>query len=363
MKMRPVTTLYADLSPRRALAILLIVATTAAVGILRPGDVRTLHLGNLAEELDDSLVYRAVADRVHAGEGYYDAAAIELEAHGYPTQSTFNWRLPTYAWLLGTLPDASWGESLLALVVILAITMASTILTSDSGIGIRMATFGALAIAEGWLAFAEPAYFTELWAGTFILMSLCLYFNGNWIGGVVTGSMALVLRELTVPFCAIMFGFSIYHRRWREVGVWLAIFAAYALFFRLHSLEVSRRGADLSAGRAIAWLTCGGVTSILSTARMNFFLSLFPVWATACYVPLAVLGLLGWPPRNSLPIKFTTVAYLVLFSFVGQSFNFYWGWLIAPLLAIGIVRAPFSVLDLVRCVRKSPGLHARETGI
>lgn len=347
MRENTATTLYARLTPRQALATLLLFLALAVGGMLRPGEVRTLRLADLPRELSDSRVYRAVADRVHAGEGYYDAAADELASHGYPTGSVFNWRLPTYAWLLGVLPDASWGWYILELIVLSAIGMASTAVARDSGARMRAATAASLVVADGWIAFPEPAYFMELWAGTFVLISLCFYFNDNWVGGVAAGSIALLLRELAFPFCLIMVILAGRRRRWREVAAWAAILTAYALLFSLHSLEVGRRGAGLAPGRSLAWVTFGGVTSVLSTSRMNLLLSSLPVWVTAVYVPMALLGLLGWPARGALPMKLTAVTYLALFSMIGQPFNFYWGWLCSPILAIGIVRMPLSVYDLI----------------
>src|SRR5207244_3739842 len=41
---------------------------------------------------NDLKLYGAIVRRVHDGEGYYDAAATELRAQGYPSASLFNWR-------------------------------------------------------------------------------------------------------------------------------------------------------------------------------------------------------------------------------------------------------------------------------
>src|SRR5262245_1064005 len=68
---------------------------------------------------NDLRLYRAIVDRVHHGEPYYDAAEAELRARGYPMRSVFNWRPPLYAWLLGHLPALAWGR---ALFIILALS-------------------------------------------------------------------------------------------------------------------------------------------------------------------------------------------------------------------------------------------------
>src|SRR5690348_15840684 len=53
----------------------------------------------------DIELYRAAVARIQRGASYYDAAAAELTARGYPTRSLFNWRMPLPVWLLGKLPD------------------------------------------------------------------------------------------------------------------------------------------------------------------------------------------------------------------------------------------------------------------
>ena len=55
-------------------------------------------------------LYRAEVDRIRNGEGYYQAAAAELTARGYPTRSVFNWRTPLPMWLLGKHADIGAGQ-------------------------------------------------------------------------------------------------------------------------------------------------------------------------------------------------------------------------------------------------------------
>src|SRR5204863_6881445 len=50
-------------------------------------------------------LYNAEIQRMRSGEGYYEAAAAELRARGYPTASVFNWRTPLPMWLIAKLPE------------------------------------------------------------------------------------------------------------------------------------------------------------------------------------------------------------------------------------------------------------------
>src|SRR5258708_31355177 len=51
-------------------------------------------------------LYEKIIKRVHAGESYYPAAAVELPKNCYPIPSVLNWRLPASAsvyWLFSPL--------------------------------------------------------------------------------------------------------------------------------------------------------------------------------------------------------------------------------------------------------------------
>ena len=89
-------------------------ATLFCIGVA----VSPLWQGNAERQkrgAGDVALYRAEVDRIHNGEGYYQAAAAELTARGYPTRSVFNWRTPLPMWLIGQLPFIDWAKFVLAL--------------------------------------------------------------------------------------------------------------------------------------------------------------------------------------------------------------------------------------------------------
>ena len=108
------STAYARLTPLQArgvLAALLLTFAFCVAVTLSP-----LASSNPQQYLpvpSDVALYRAEVERVHAGEGYYPAAAAELTVRGYPTRSAFNWRTPLPMWLLGKLPWFGLGKALL----------------------------------------------------------------------------------------------------------------------------------------------------------------------------------------------------------------------------------------------------------
>jgi hypothetical protein len=350
MTVKSTETSYASFTAPRALALLTVLAGFTLFCLVRAGDVGSLDIGRLDNELDDSLLFSAVASRVHAGEGYYDASAVELAARGYATDSVFNWRLPTYAWIYGRLPSQGWGWFALDCCTLLAAYVASHCVAGEHGLALQFAAALAFASAEAWVIFPEPIYFTELWAGIFIFISLGCFFHGRWALGVVAGALALSLRELALPFCAAMLSLSCWRRRSREMAAWLVVLTLYSALFYFHYLAVTSRGASRSLSHDLKWVAFGGVTSVLSMCRMNFVLAVLPAWVTALYLPLALLGIMGWNHGGAVSMKLTVPMYLAMFAVIGRPFNFYWGWLFAPSLAMGIVWAPMALRDLAFCL-------------
>jgi hypothetical protein len=71
----------------------------------------------------------------------------------------------------------------------------------------------------------------------------------------------------------------------------------------------------------------------------------------AIALALALLGFAGWSTPAGERAGMTAGAYVLLFGFVGQDFNQYWGSLIAPLLGLGIGWSIPALRDLVRAAR------------
>ncbi len=65
-----------------------------------------------------------------------------------------------------------------------------------------------------------------------------------------------------------------------------------------------------------------------------------PTWCTAVYLPLAAVGLLGGRGEPGWRVGLTGGLFLAAFSVVGLPFNFYWGFLYAPILAVGVAGFP-----------------------
>ncbi|MGB3166656.1 MAG: hypothetical protein WBA68_07780, partial [Alteraurantiacibacter sp.] len=101
------------------LALALIVATLLAAGLTaRNVSPETANPPQVASENapryvgdgerdTDLLLYRAIAERIAAGENYYAVAVDEQRARNFPVRPGLAVRLPTLAWLAAALGD--WG--------------------------------------------------------------------------------------------------------------------------------------------------------------------------------------------------------------------------------------------------------------
>ena len=92
----------------------------------------------------------------------------------------------------------------------------------------------------------------------------------------------------------------------------------------------------------------GGAAFLLGASSFNGIFLVLPGWATALFLPLALLGILGSPAASMRRIGLTVLGYLLLFAFFGKAVNLYWGGLYTPLLAFGAVWAIPALVDLAR---------------
>jgi hypothetical protein len=300
----------------------------------------------------DARLYRLVVERVHAGENYYDAVATELAALDVVPTSFLFWRLPTYAWLLGRLPDPSWGRLLLAGLAFAALLLVYGPLRREAGPVPAFA--GVLLMITGflWCFEGDLCYLQELWAGTLIALSIAAYGHGwRWLG-VTAGLAALFFRELALLYVLPAVVLAGWQRHAGELAAWGVGLALFGLLLAFHFVEASRRllppeqrlpGPD--------WLQLGGLTFILTTARLNYFLYAAPPWVTALLLPFSLLGAAGWRSAMGLRIALTLGAFLAAFAVVGLPVNNYWGVIFAPLLPLGLVWAPLALRDLLRAAR------------
>lgn len=322
---------------------------TLALFVLTAAMFVAVSLSPLAEGFADAAnrgpgdlgLYSAEVTRIHAGESYYDAAAAELAARGYPMQSVFNWRTPLPVRLIAALPEPLVANVLLV-AVSLALVVLSFALLADEG-GIMQGFAGVLLLSGALLPcfLGEPVLLSELWAGVLVALSAVCLARDHRLPGIAIGVGALFLRELAAPYVLVCLALTTYERRYRELGLWALGLTAYAAFYAWHVTQVLSRIPSEAHAHTDGWLRLGGAGFLIATAQMNAYLLLLPQWVAAIFLAAALLGAATWNTAGGRLIGFTIAAYTAAFALVGNDFNQYWGCLTAPLLCLAAARAPF----------------------
>lgn len=290
----------------------------------------------------DAALFMKVIDRLAAGEPYYQALGDEMRRDSYPARSPFNWRTPFHLTLLAQtgVPAATLILKLLTLAAVLATAaVLAQVGRTEAVIG-TLAQMGALASAFQPQAVAV----SEIWAGVLIALSVSAYSRTWWFAGALLGAGAVFIRELAAPYCVACAILSFRVRR-GEAGVWIAAGLAYAAYFGIHVWQVDAHQLAGDLAHEQPWQRWNGVQFTLATIAVNGWLSFVPKWTTAVYM---VLALAGTTSRKMVPqVRWALLGYVALFAIAGQPFNYYWGFVTAPLWAFGLAHAPDGLRSLI----------------
>ncbi len=309
------------------------------------------QLCNVREEnarSGDVFLYMSEIKRVHAGENYYQAAAEELVAQGYPTASFFNWRTPLPVWLIGKLPDPLIGRLILIAAGVVMLLMAFEAAAQEQPNVYRLAMpLTVLLIAPVLPCFQGDVFVLhEVWAGIMIALSLCAYGVRRRFLGATMALAALFVRELVLPYCVLGLALALWQRRPKESMVYIVGLIGWGVFYGLHCWTVSHLITAAATAHRQSWVQFGGLTFVIAVTQMNACLVLLPVWVTVIFFALSMVGFAGWQTAWGIRITLTACMYIAAFAIVGQEFNRYWGLMIAPLFCFGAVRAPAALRDL-----------------
>ncbi|HEY2882566.1 MAG TPA: hypothetical protein VGJ15_09035 [Pirellulales bacterium] len=307
-------------------------------------------------------LYVAEIDRIAQGENYYAAADRELHERNYPTRSVFNWRTPLPMWLLGMLRSEPARRTLIGALAGLLLAWGTVVAAREGGklAGLLGGILLAGALMPCWL---ERVYVLPvIWAGLFIGLSLCAFATDCRRAGLLLGLSALFLRELAAPYVAISLLLAAKERRWREATGWAIGMLLFFGFYYWHAMQVMAHVRPEDRAHAASWLQFGGAAFVIAISQMNAFFLLLPQWLTAIYLPLVLLGFAGWNTETGRRAGLAACGFVLLFAFVGQPFNQYWGSLVAPLFCFGAARSPAAIADLVRCCRVETLSHWERAG-
>jgi hypothetical protein len=295
------------------------------------------------------MLHLATIERLRNGESYYDAVGKELRDRHYPATRIFNWRTPVHpivvAWL--SVPVA---RGLLGALALAALVLTPLALREESKLVILLGTTAQLgAVGSGFIPLSVGV--AEVWAGALIALSLIAYYRRRWIPAAVLGVCAVFVRELAAPYALVCGLIALHARRRGESWIWLAGGLAYAGYFWMHATNVwaHQLAGDLAQGAD--WLQWNGLTFTLTTTKVNGVLARGAHAATAIYVAIGLAAIVAprTPPQVALPV----LAYCLLFAFAGQPFNYYWGYVTAPLWAFAAAHGLVGINSLVAAARRS----------
>jgi hypothetical protein len=294
----------------------------------------------------DVLIYRSIIERIHAGQNYYKAVGDELRARGYGVRPFFNWRLPLLAYFIAKMPSPIVARLVLMSLALLALLMWFKILENKGGV--HMARFGSLLLLGTIAASLTNAMFLfhEMWAGVLIALSIGIHKRNRWLS-VIFGLTALFIRELSLPFAAIMLAMAYKDKNLKESVAWLIGIFAFFIYLAIHAKIVSGLVTD-SDPISKTWLQFGGWTFVLKTSKWTTLTVLTPWWIDSVLIPLSLIGLWGWRADFRTRAFLTMGVYICAFLIAGRSDNYYWGLMYAPLMPLGLIHAPSCLLDLCK---------------
>lgn len=355
----PTRSRFQNIRPVGAWLLLVLLLALCTCGVLVRASTTTLIDPAKPGERDVDL-YERIINRVHAGEGYYQAAGSELRAGKYPLRPFMTWRLPTLAWFMAVLPSAPSSK-----IVVLGLGVSALLLWFRffQKEGPRwMPIVGAiLLIAPLRVAAIWPCPLQhETWCGVCIALSLGLYAQGYRRTSVVFGVLALFLRELALPFVVVMLVMAWWQQRKGEALAWAVGLAGFVAFLGFHAWMVN---AQLTGGelKSQGWFFLGGWPFVIKTARANVLLLATPSWVAGLTLPLALLGLAGWSGVVGSRVALTVGIYVAAFLFAGRPIHAYWGLVYAPLLPLGWLFAPRALGDLIGAICRRPETATADT--
>ncbi len=337
---------FAGLPRRAALTVLALFAIVMTVSLWEPSPAHLKLAQQTAVKKDaDLALYRAISTRVAQGESYYPVAADELRKGDYPLKPFLTFRLPTFAYLTAYAGPS--GMMTLRWLLVLGTLYAwwARLAGTFDDPGRRVQ--GALLVIAG-LAVAvsnRHVQLHEFWAGTLLALSMALHRQDRWWPSLFMAACALALRELALPFVLLMAAFALFTRRWNELAAWGALALIFAGGMWLHAREAAAvvlPGDPHSPG----WTSLGGWPEFLRFMHMTGPVRALPDWISAILTVLSLFGWISWKSRTGLFGALLFLGYGLMFMLLGRPSNFYWGLMITPVFALGLVFLPRAFGDL-----------------
>ncbi len=370
---------FANLPRVGAAIVLLMVLAALGLGLTQANHIRDGRSlpGHNDPSRNDLTLYRAIVDRVKHGQDYDSAAVAEQRAGHYPLKPFIVVRPPALAIMLSWLPNEQVRDLSLAalgVVTMIACTRRLRALLPDEGVlpltAIVLLLFsGVGSPLEGGLVstfkqvHGAPtpglpgglSLLHESWAGLLIALSFILRTEKRFAASVVLGLLVALIRELAMPYLAVMAVIALMERRRWEALAFAGALAISLGALALHAQALTGlvRPDDL---KSPGWVKFGGWNFILATTKWNLIAIAAGKWIAVILAPLALLGSLRFKGPFGLRLAAILFGYASGFMIIGRPENDYWGMLILPMSSIGLAISPWALIDLgKRLIAKDAG--------
>lgn len=332
---------------RWGLALLAALLVATLLALATPGPPAASHdPARRADDQADVVLYEGIVEGIRNGGDYYLVTADALRAGNYPLKPFVTFRLPTLAKAQALLPAWAIAPLLWLLAALVAVAWWRRLRPAFARPPPRLIALALL--AGGMMAFvqADLAAFHEIWAGLLIALSLAVHRPGRWPTAVALGLAAALIREIALPYLALMALFAWLEGQRRESAAWLGAIAVVAVALVLHAHAVAQVVRPLDP-QSPGWAGLLGFGFYVRTMTIATALALAPLWLAAPLVGLSLFGWMAWRDALALRMVVLQSGYAALLGLFGRPDTFYWGLLVAPALLVGLAFVPDGLRDLV----------------
>lgn len=309
----------------------------------------------------DLALYQRINERVGRGEDYYTAALDEQRNNHYPTRPFVTVRMPTLAWSSLLLGPLGWKWLGIGLLAGTALAWAAHLRHTASRPERALAL--ALTITAGWHALLPMVGLKhDIVAGLLLSLGFALYRPHRWWPAWIAVLLAVLVRELALPFVLAWAFVALAGRRWAELRAVLLLLALCIAAIALHASAV--HAAQLpNDPRSPGWTAMLGLPLVWGSFADVTPLRHLPAWLAG---PVALLALVGWAGLGGRTGLFALLWFggmsigVALFA---RANTFYWVMLMLPGYFIGLALAPRALAEWVQSARgRRPRRHGTLVG-
>ena len=345
---------------RLAIAVLIVLLAASALVPIEAGKstvstrsfVENLTAGNGAasgpqrKRDDDLALYDRAIERIRQGENYYDFIVEEHRRAAYPIRPGLAVRLPTLAYIEALIGTTGQIAAAILLLIASLVVWWRRLGEEPGGREHRITAMALLLVGVSLGLNRHFFVLHELWAGMLLVLAFGLHRPGKWRAALVVAALALLIRELALPFVLLMGAAAFWRRNFREGLAWTLLALGFLAVLGVH-LSIIAGQALPSDPPSASWLAMRGMSGWLSDVVLSSNLRFLPHWLAGPLVMLMLLGWCGWRSHAGTFGTFLYLGYGLAFMIAGRADNYYWGAMVAPAMFMGLAFMPRAFVSLV----------------